>query len=629
MNNKSGWYRINGHFVSELYEASEKTPIEKVFSNSLDLMAFQIRELVKSHQSAVSYVPDGDFTKARHATSFTDKYAKYRDYDVLPTGKGIWSMVFDSKTSICLTQKQLYNHPRFKNFSQCLTSGGLEHPPLPGWLAVPVINNDGLVVGLLQLSDKFEGEYTIDDVEALEFYAQIVSAVFDVQFRKDEILQKNMEITSLDRLAHQDYLTGEHNRLSFDKKLSEVLAKPLRKNDKVTLFLLDLDSFKSVNDTMGHTVGDELLKEVSKRVKSHIRDDDFLARLGGDEFAIIFLNINERVDAIRLADKLIAAFENNFQLKNHEIACSISIGIADSENIRSPSELLQNVDMALQRVKKSGKNKALYYEKYLDEKQKRALNIESKLNGAIQNSEFYIELQPIINLTDNSLYSLEALIRWHNAELGQIFPDEFIPIAEQSGKITRITNYVIERACELLHTWQQKKLDVVPIYVNVSPSDLIRTDFIKYAANTCKKYHLDRQLLRFELTETAAFLNNEVALSNIVKLTNENFIVSIDDFGTGYSSLSRLTNLPVSALKVDRAFISNIENIGNIKIIESVISIAKTFNLKVTIEGVETDAQLQLSKQKGADLAQGFYLCRPKSHEEITQLYFNKKLEEG
>jgi diguanylate cyclase (GGDEF)-like protein len=256
-----------------------------------------------------------------------------------------------------------------------VTSGGLEHPPLPGWLAVPVINNDGLVVGLLQLSDKVEGEYTIDDVEALELYAQIVCAVFDVQFRKDEIVQKNMEITSLDRLAHQDYLTGEHNRLSFDKKLSEVLAKPLRKNDKVTLFLLDLDSFKSVNDTMGHTVGDELLKEVSKRVKSHIRDDDFLARLGGDEFAIIFLNINERVDAIRLADKLIAAFENNFQLKNHEIACSISIGIADSENIRSPSELLQNVDMALQRVKKSGKNKALYYEKYLDEKQKRALKI--------------------------------------------------------------------------------------------------------------------------------------------------------------------------------------------------------------------------------------------------------------
>ena len=492
-----GWYKVNGKFVSDVADTLYNSVKEQAFSKCLDLIALQIRELIGSHQSAVSYIPGGDFVNGIHTTDLTDKYAKYRKYDVLPNGKGIWALLFENKKSICMTEQDLYKHPRFKHFSNLKTSNGLEHPPLPGWLAVPIISTNNEVIGALQLADKYEGEFTKEDQQILENYAQMIASTFEIQFQNDMLSEHEHKIFALDKLAHKDYLTQIPNRYSFDIYLSSKFPKS--KRSKLSIVLVDLDSFKAINDTLGHFIGDEILKQTAKRLKKVINNGDFVARLGGDEFAVISHSKTIPESTVELAEKIIKVLRKPFKVNRNEILCTVSIGIADTTCTSSYEKLLQNADMALYRVKQMGRNNYLYYEESLDNKQKRALAINTLIQHAANHNQFNLVYQPIVDLKTKEVFSLEALIRWNHPVLGQIYPDEFIIIAEQYNKIHIITEWVIDAVCREIYYWREECLKLVPVSINISASDIMLENFADMVSRITKKYNVSAELLQFEL----------------------------------------------------------------------------------------------------------------------------------
>jgi diguanylate cyclase (GGDEF)-like protein len=618
MEKGSGWYRINGKIVTDISNALENSSIEEAFSKSMDLMAVQIREIIPSHQSAVSYVPRGDFCKAMHTTSFTEKYAKYRDYDVLPTGEGIWAVIFEKKQTMCLTEAELKRHPRFKNFSNRCTAKGLEHPPLPGWLAVPILSKDGQVIGMLQLSDKKKGDYDSEDIKTLERYAVIISHAFEIHYQDEKILENSKQINDLDKLVHLDHLTQINNRLSFDLKVNEAFQASMQLGGNMTLLIIDLDSFKAVNDTLGHSVGDQLLLQATERIQSVLAEGDYLARLGGDEFAVILSGYHSGTG---VAEHLVKVFNEPFLVQDHEILSTITVGVADAISAKSPEQLLQNADMALYRAKKDGKNGFNLYESELDERRRRQLVIETHIRAARKANEFFLNYQPIFELKTQKVACLEALIRWDSSELGAVYPDEFIPIAEQSGKVYEVTHWVISKVFDDLARWLAKGYLVAPVTINISTNDLLSSDMLHLIQRKQLQKKVPLSLVKLELTETLALAQNAVTQENLTQLDQIGVDVIIDDFGTGYSSLSKLTHLPVKYLKTDKSFMLNFEHLGNRKIIESVNAISNAFDFDVIIEGIETAAHLDFAIRTGAKYGQGYHLCRPKVALHIEDLY--------
>lgn len=618
MEKGSGWYRINGKIVTDISNAIGSSSLEEEFSKSMDIIALQIREIIPSHQSAVSYVPNGDFDKAMHTTSFSDKYAKYRQYDVMPTGKGIWAVIFEEKKNMCLTEEELKVHPRFKHFSGCISSSGLEHPPLPGWLAVPVFSRNHKVIGMLQLSDKNEGDYDEEDIRGLERYATVISHAFEIHFQNETIIENSKQIENLDKLVHLDHLTKINNRLSFDLKIVESFNDRKRLSQNTSLLMIDLDSFKSVNDTLGHSIGDEILLQTTFRIQELTKEKYYIARLGGDEFAVILPSIN---DSVKLANKLIESFQVPFSIQGHEIINTISIGISDAQSAMNADQLIQNADMALYRAKNEGKNSFNIYEKRLDEKRKRQLLIETSLRNAVNAEEFSLKYQPIFNLNTMRPVFLEALIRWKNDRLGQVNPDEFITIAEQTKKIGEITSWVIKQVMTDLTNWNKQNLSLLPITINISPHDLLTPSMTYLIKELASNSQIPLNHIKLELTETLALANNDVIRNNLIQLSDLGIDVIIDDFGTGYSSLSKLTQLPVDYVKTDKDFMLKFEHEGNRQIIESVNAISKTFDFDVIIEGIETKDHLEFAKHTGAQYGQGFYLCMPESASTIQKQY--------
>ena len=483
---------------------------------------------------------------------------------------------------------------------------------------MPIISTNGEAIGALQLSDKYEGEYTDDDQKTLENYAQMIASTFEIQFQEDKISEHKHKISALDKLAHKDYLTQIPNRYSFDNYLHSKFPKG--KNINLTIILVDLDSFKAINDTLGHFIGDQILKQAAKRLKKAINSEDFVARLGGDEFAVISHAHTIPESTIDLAEKIINALREPFKVKGNEILCTVSIGIADTTCTNSAEKLLQNADMALYRVKQRGRNSYLYYEESLDNKQKRALAINSSIQKAANNNEFSLVYQPIVDLKTNEIYSIEALIRWNHPTLGPIYPDEFIIVAEQYNKIHIITEWVINKVCQKIKHWREQSIDLVPASINISASDIMLKNFADMVSKITERYDIPAELIQFELTETSLFISNAHAIDNLESLNNKGYKIAIDDFGTGYSSLSKLDIFPINILKVDKSFIDNIERLQNIKIIESIIGIAKSYKYQTVIEGIETKDQYKFITKYGFDFAQGYYFAKPKPSEEIFKL---------
>ena len=440
-----------------------------------------------------------------------------------------------------------------------------------------------------------------------------------------DITERKKAEEDLRFLASFDTLTGLPNRTLFQDRLNHAITQAHRANNIVALLFLDLDRFKHINDSMGHHVGDLLLKAVARRLQNAVRDGDTVARLGGDEFTIILEGVAKTKAATLISEKVLRAFQTPFLLDDKTLTISTSIGISlypnDADNADS---LIKFADTAMYHAKSSGRNNFQFYTSKLNEIATRHVQLESGLKEAIQRKELSLVYQPKFCLRDGSLTGLEALLRWYHTELGPISPVEFIPLAEETGIITQIVQWVINHACQQLAEWNSLGFNGITIAVNLSARQL-KADIISTIEVALAVSGLPAQSLELELTESMIMGNPQESVSILSKLKALGLTIAVDDFGTGYSSLSYLKRFPIDTLKIDREFVRDITNDpDDAAITSAIIALAHSLELNVVAEGVETQEQLNFLAMQGCDQVQGFLLSKPLNAEDCLTLLKNQ-----
>ncbi|MCS6193339.1 EAL domain-containing protein [Shewanella baltica] len=440
-----------------------------------------------------------------------------------------------------------------------------------------------------------------------------------------DITERKKAEEDLRFLASFDTLTGLPNRTLFQDRLNHAITQAHRANNIVALLFLDLDRFKHINDSMGHHVGDLLLKAVARRLQNAVRDGDTVARLGGDEFTIILEGVAKTKAATLISEKVLRAFQTPFLLDDKTLTISTSIGISlypnDADNADS---LIKFADTAMYHAKSSGRNNFQFYTSKLNEIATRHVQLESGLKEAIQRKELSLVYQPKFCLKDGSLTGIEALLRWYHTELGPISPVEFIPLAEETGIITQIGHWVINQACQQLAEWNSLGFNGITVAVNLSARQL-KADIISTIEVALAVSGLPAQSLELELTESMIMGNPQESVSILSKLKALGLTIAVDDFGTGYSSLSYLKRFPIDTLKIDREFVRDITNDpDDAAITSAIIALAHSLDLNVVAEGVETQEQLNFLAMQGCDQVQGFLLSKPLSAADFLTLLKNQ-----
>jgi diguanylate cyclase (GGDEF)-like protein len=425
----------------------------------------------------------------------------------------------------------------------------------------------------------------------------------------------------LNELALKDSLTNLANRQLFENQLELYLNRAKREKSKFALLFIDLDGFKLVNDSLGHIVGDSLLKAAALRIKSCMRSQDLIARLGGDEF-VALIEISDSQDAASAAAKINSLISSVFNISKNEIQISASIGVAIyPENGTSAHELVLNADSAMYGAKNNGRNGYQLFESVSNSRVHDQLDLVQKLRFALLNGEFYLNYQPKIDARSERIVGIEALIRWNNPEFGLIEPEKFIPIAEKNGLIIKIGEWVLDEACKQMKLWIDQGFEGFTISINLSVVQFRNGAIVNGVRSALQKHNIDPKYLVLEVTETIAMSDLEEGTNVLNQLVSLGVSISIDDFGAGYSSLMYLKKLPAVELKIDRGFINSLNAEEDAAIVDSIISLGKSLSLKVVAEGVETERQYKLLKEKGCDLLQGFLLGKPMSADLIeTQL---------
>ncbi|PHQ78471.1 MAG: hypothetical protein COB66_08855 [Coxiella sp. (in: Bacteria)] len=434
--------------------------------------------------------------------------------------------------------------------------------------------------------------------------------------------QVDAQRNELEKMAHHDHLTGLDNRFSFEKALNLEIKRAKRHNLLFAVLFLDLDDFKKVNDEFGHDIGDLLLNEASSRLTYSIRDNDSIARFGGDEFAIILENINHARYAGVIASKIIQSLETKYIIENKELSVKASIGIACYPLAgKTTTSLLKSADMAMYHAKNSGKSCFKYYTESLNDKFQKKMQLERLSHDAIVNDECYLLYQPIYELATQQIVAVESLIRWNHPDFGTIEPDEFIPIAEETGAIDPIGQWALRQALQQYSEWMANHSDhPLQITINVSPIQLLDNTFIELLNYLLKKFKLDPSHVAIELTETA-IMKSDGIIDNLRHIHSLGMKIAVDDFGTGFSSLRHLYELPIDIIKIDISIISKVTMDDTmVKMVKSIISIAQHFGLDVIAEGVETEEQLHFLKEASCTYAQGFYFSKPLPPNEIAKL---------
>jgi diguanylate cyclase len=419
--------------------------------------------------------------------------------------------------------------------------------------------------------------------------------------------------TQLLEQARTDALTGLPNRRYLAEQLEHHLSKLTQEKWMIALLYIDLDGFKVVNDSLGHAIGDLLLCEVSKRLQSRVRSVDTLARVGGDEFTVILTGLEGENDAMAAANGLIQSLSRPFVIEGHEITMGASIGIST----RRPAgledlDLLKQADSAMYAAKRTGKNRAVHFSPELGHMARERLTLETELRGAIARGEIYVEYQPEWSTDSGRLVRFEALARWHHPHLGEIPPDSFIPVAEESGLIHDLGRFVMERACVECFEWQKISPVPVQVAVNVSSLQFNSDKFVEEVFSILKRTGVKPELLQIELTESVMIGSLTHSAERMTRLRELGVTLAIDDFGTGYSCLGYLPGLPFSALKIDRTFVRRLHLGPEIAtMIRSLIELSKKMRLKVIVEGIEEQSQLEAILPMGADELQGYLLGLP------------------
>jgi diguanylate cyclase (GGDEF)-like protein len=430
----------------------------------------------------------------------------------------------------------------------------------------------------------------------------------------------------LDYLAHHDSLTNLPNRLLFNKCLRESISRAKKSNGTLAVLFVDLDRFKNINDSLGHQHGDELLKQVSKLLTHSIRREDTLARISGDEFIILLEDVPTVSDATIVVEKIMDAFDKPHSVLGTEVRMTCSIGISlfpsDGSDV---TELMRNADAAMYRSKEEGRNTYHFYSEDMTSSAFEHILFENALRDAILNDEFFLVFQPQYRLDSGKLVGMEALIRWQHPELRLVAPSRFIPIAEHSGQIRDIGNWVLRKACEQGKKWLDAGYDIGRIAVNVSPQQLHRDNYLNDFKTTLNRSGMPAKHIEVEVTETYLMKSPEQAVNTLSALKELGVSVSIDDFGTGYSSMVYLKKLPVTQLKIDQSFVRDLpSDPEDIEITRAIIAMAKAINLEVIAEGIENQSQLAFLRDIQCDYGQGFLLSLPLKADEIEDLLLNR-----
>lgn len=414
-------------------------------------------------------------------------------------------------------------------------------------------------------------------------------------------------------LAHHDQLTNLPNRVLLRDRIQQAIAQAKRHRVQVALLYIDLDGFKHVNDSLGHPVGDKLLRQVAERLTACVRSTDTVCRQGGDEFVILLPEIDQPSRAGQIAEKLVNAGAAMYRIDGHELHVSFSIGISIfPDNGNDVDVLMRNADAALYHAKENGRNNFQFFAPEMNSRAGERLSLQSGLHGALDRSEFRLYYQPKINLKTGSVIGAEALIRWQRPGRGMVLPNQFISVAEDSGLILAIGAWVLYEACRQNRAWQDASLSPVPVSVNISPTQFRQKNFLQTVLRTLDQTGLDPRYLELELTESVIMRDVEHTGAVLRTLKELGVQVSIDDFGTGYSSLSYLKRLPIDTLKIDQSFIRDIAyDPDDAAIISAVINMAKSLRQKVIAEGVETQEQAAFLQRQQCDEMQGYYFCEP------------------
>jgi len=423
----------------------------------------------------------------------------------------------------------------------------------------------------------------------------------------------------LNQLAHYDRLTGLPNRQHFQEQLGAALSRASRSKQKVALFLLDLDNFKTVNDTYGHHAGDEFLIHATRALMPVLRTNDTLARLGGDEYAVIAEDVSGPMDAEQIGHRLLAALTEPCLIEQREITVSASIGVAlYPDDTRDETALLKNADIAMYQAKINGRNAVRFFTQNMQDNLLQHHRLTAELRKAIQSNQLFLHYQPKFNLSDRTIVGAEALVRWQHPERGVLSPDKFIKVAEANGQIVDLGAWVLSSACQQIAGWIKQGLAVPQISVNVSPLQLTKPDFTRKLEKTITRYGVPPHLLQLELTETLLMEDTAFLQTTLQKLKSIGLQFAIDDFGTGYSCLHYLRSFPIDVLKIDKSFVSDIgTSRDGDAICAIIVSIAKQLQLELVAEGVETEEQLQFLLEHGCQIGQGFLLAKPMSAEKL------------
>ncbi|WP_158669697.1 putative bifunctional diguanylate cyclase/phosphodiesterase, partial [Bradyrhizobium guangdongense] len=419
-------------------------------------------------------------------------------------------------------------------------------------------------------------------------------------------------------MAQHDGLTGLPNRTLLRQQIDEMLVHTRRSAEKVAVLMLGLDNFKAVNDTLGHAVGDKLLRGVAKRLRSTLREEDALARLNSDEFAIVQSGLTRPEDAVMLAKRLLEAIADPYLLDGHSVVIGASIGIAMAPGDGDDSEkLLKSADMALSRAKLDARGTFAFFEAALDAKAQSRRKIEVELRDAIQNDVLRPYYQPLIDLQSGRITGFEALVRWPHAERGMVSPAEFIPVAEDTGLINPLGGQMLRRACLDAAAWP----DDVHVAVNLSPLQFRSGNLLSVVTDALKHSGLPPRRLELEITETLLLEKSAQVLATLHALRALGVRISMDDFGTGYSSLSYLRSFPFDKIKIDQSFVRDLgANREAQAIIRSIVSLGKGLGVTITAEGVETEAELSCLRAEGCHEGQGFLFSKARPNAEIVSL---------
>jgi len=473
---------------------------------------------------------------------------------------------------------------------------------------------------------KWDGEFINKRKDGTEFYekASIIPIYHDGEIVSFLAIKLNitdyiLQQQKVKHMAYHDSLTSLPNRANIEEYLETNIPVAKRNKLSIAILFIDIDNFKTINDTLGHDVGDEFIKECAKILKSSIRQSDLLARVGGDEFVIVLQTLESDYSATKVCENIISKFQNPIQTKSAKLNITMSIGVSmfpdDADNYIT---LFKYADMAMYKAKENGKNNFQYYSKSLSSNIHGRLDIEQALKYAVHNNEIYTMYQPKYDLQTRNIVGFEALARWENEKLGFVPPDKFIPIAENTNDIISIGLHVFKKACEDFLEFRRVDDTIEYISINISTVQLYQDIFVDDIMKIVKNVGIATNLIMLEITETHIMKNISHSLVVLNKLKALGFSISIDDFGTGYSSLNYLKRFPINELKIDKSFVDELpHDLNDVAISKAIISMSQNMGYKNVAEGIETKEQEEFLSEIGCQIGQGYFFCKPKIKDEL------------